>query len=287
MMGRAALSVLILVFLSLSCSQNKYYVIPGTHVYSVTQHNDSIYFSTLRDGIFAFHPDHPESVRRIARRGFLPFRSIVFAKNRLLASSYQDGVYYRANDTMLPFTAAPYPAWSMKVDKNEHVWLAGTRGIRREEDGRFIPFNNMIDARDIAVYDHSVAVAHGRGISLFDTKNGDLVTEYCKGAVCWVVARRDSLLIGGGLNRCLIVASRHARELPLGPKGNILWAVERDAMGFIYCGTQQGLYRIDPAFKTVTCIGFKGRCIKSLCIDDKGRLWVGRFHASGDSRRKE
>lgn len=267
-----------LIFLgAIGCEKRPYVPVPRNYVYHIKQHNDSLYFSTLNSGMYRFHPDRPESVRRVGGRGNLPFRSFVFLNDTLLASSYHDGMYRAVSDTMVPFSAAPYPAWSVKLDEDNNLWLAGTRGIWRQNQGAFQEFNSRTDAHDIAFYNGTAAVAHGKGITIFDKQSGRIERELAKGVVCWTVKTYDSLLIGGGQNHCYIIGNDTSREFLLGPSSNALWDTERDGSGIIYCGTQQGLYRIDPASNTVACIGSKGVCIKSLCLDSKGRLWAGRF----------
>jgi ligand-binding sensor domain-containing protein len=266
-----------LLLLAFSCSREQYSLVSGNYVYHICRHRDSIYFSTLANGIFCFHPDHPESVRRISGRGITPFRSFIFLHDTIVASSYQDGLYQVENDSMVPVVSAPYPGWSIKLDEENNIWVAGIRGIRHEIQGKFNVFSTRSDVHDIAFYQGRIAVADGKGISLYDKNTGHLEHEWRRGVACWTVKSYDSLLIGGGQNLCLIINKDTCREYRVGPDNNALWTTERDSLGNVYCGTQMGLYRIDIAKNKVRCIGYSGVCIKSLCIDSKKMLWVGRF----------
>lgn len=266
----------LLLFAS-SCSRRQYSVVPCNYVYHFCQHHDSIYFSTLGSGIFRFHPDHPESVVHIAARRSIPFRSFTFMHDTLFAISYLDGIYRVENDSMCQVRSAPCPGWSIKFDEDNNLWVAGIRGIWHESQGNFSLFSTRSEVHDIAFYQGKLAVADQYGISLFDKKTGCLERNWRKGIVCWTIKAYDSLLIGGGQNLCVIINKDTCREYRLGQNNNALWTTERDSLGNIYCGTQNGLYRIDVSSNTTTCIGCKGTCIKSLFIDSKGRLWAGKF----------
>jgi ligand-binding sensor domain-containing protein len=280
-MKKARIFLFSIALLLLSCSAEKpdvYHAVHGGWVYNVKQHNDSIYFSTSEKGIFCFHPDHPEAVRRVAGCRRLPLRTMCFTKeNKLLASSYYAGVFYASADTMLPLPWAQYPAWSMNLDVQENIWLACAAGVFLQRGEGMVRFCAVREAHDVAFFGNQVAVAHMRGISLYNRETGALVREYAKGLVCWSVTTYDSLLIGGGVERCLVIAKDACREIRFGPVGNILWATARSADGMLYLATQDGLFRARLSDTAAQAAAYKGVCIKSLCIDDKGRMWVGRF----------
>jgi ligand-binding sensor domain-containing protein len=279
-------TIILIIGLSLfltACSEREagypYRLIPRTWVYSIKQHNDSIYFSTSEDGIFQFHPDHPETLCRVARSGRLPFRSLVFREDgRLYASSYYSGVYYAEKDTLLPVLWAQYPAWSMKQDEKGSLWLAGTRGVFFERNDSMILFKALLDAHDIAFLGGEVAVAHMQGVSVFDRKSGNCTREYCKGVVCWAVTCYDSVLVVGGLGLCAVLTKDRCRNIVLEPKGNMVWSIEKGTRDTLFLGTQKGLFRVSPGSDSAQRIGFNGRCVKSLLIDKSGRLWAGRFY---------
>ncbi|HUI91207.1 MAG TPA: hypothetical protein VLX68_03065 [Chitinivibrionales bacterium] len=273
----------VLIFFLVSCEKKQntcpFHPIPRTWVYSIKQHNDSIYFSTSEDGIFQFHPDHPEAFRRIGRVGRLPLRSMVFRENgALFASSYYSGVYRAEKDTLLPVSWAQYAAWSMKQDERGRLWIAGIMGIRFERNDSMIMFKPLYDAHDIAFLGKEIAVAHMRGISVFDRESGTGTREYCKGVVCWVVNAYDSLFIAGGLGLCAIIARDRCRTILLEPKDNLVWSIEKDSHDTLFLGTQKGLFRVAPGSGRAELVGFAGQCVKSLLIDKSGRLWAGRFY---------
>jgi ligand-binding sensor domain-containing protein len=285
MKNKKPISFLIFIpfFFLISCSQNHnhkypYHLIPDNWVYNIKQHNDSIYFSTPENGIFRFHPNNPQSIERVCSSGKLPFRGLVFKQNgSLYASSYYSGVYRVEKDTMVPLMWAQIPSWSMKQDSSGALWIAGDRGVRFERSDSMVPFTGLRDVHDLAFLGNSVAVAHMRGISIFNRESGSLEREFCKGIVCWTIARFDSVLIGSGSGVCVVIGAASGSEIRYGPPGNLAWAIEKDSTGSLFLGTQKGLYRVAPGADSAECIGFKGKCIKSLFIDNRGWLWVGRY----------
>ncbi len=50
-----------------------------------------------------------------------------------------------------------------------------------------------------------------------------------------------------------------------------------DNNGTIFLASQKGLFSIDSKREKARCIGYPGKCIKSVFIDDLNRLWVGRY----------
>jgi hypothetical protein len=281
--GKCAPIITVFLFLISTCSKNEtqypYHLVPGNWVYNIKQHNDSLYFSTSESGIFQFHPDHPGSVHRVASSGRLPFRSMVFKDTgAMFASSYYSGVYRWEKDTLVPVDWAQVPSWSMKPDASGALWLAGSRGVLFERNDSIVLFNDIRDAHDIAFFGGEVFVVNMRGVSVFDRQSGNLKREYCKGVVCWAVVAYDSVLIAGGLNLCAIITKHACKKISLGSKDNIVWSIEKDAHDTIFLGTQKGLLRIAPGSDRPECIGFFGRCVKSVFIDKSGRLWVGRYY---------
>jgi hypothetical protein len=273
--------VLLLPILSIvsSCSRKPYQQIPRMLVYNIDQHNDSIYFSTADSGIYGFPADAPGAMTRVAAAGHLPIRSIAFASDeRLYACSYFSGVLYMRGDTLIPLSWAQRPSWSMKFDADGSLWLAGIHGIYRQRRDSLVVFNAMSGGHDIAFRGNQVAVAHMGGISVFDMKTGAMIREFCKGVICWTITRYDSLFVGGGLNLCVIIYKESCKKISLGPRNNMLWSTALDPTGTLYLGTQEGLYCVKAGSDEARCIGLKGVCVKSVLIDNKGRLWVGRFN---------
>ena len=268
-------SIIITVLIS-SCSHEQYSVIDMMHIYNIQQHNDSIYFSTVDSGIFRFSPEKPDTFHRVGKKYRHPVRSIAFSKNGpCYASSYFSDLYSR--DSLLPFVLFPQPAWSIKIDDSGKPWLAGLYGIYRSQADSLVLFNRLTGVHDIAFRNKELAVAHKDGISIFDRETGALVKEFCKGVICWTINQFDSLLIGGGRNICVIIDKDQCKSITFGPSRNMLWAVALASDGTLYLATQKGLYRALKNEKKARCIGFKGICVKSLLIDNHGRLWIGRF----------
>jgi ligand-binding sensor domain-containing protein len=286
-MKKSISSLLLFPFLFLIyCSPKQepkypYHVIPHSWVYTISQHNDSIYFSTSENGIFRFHPDNPGSVERVSSSGKLPFRAMVFKQNgALFASSYYSGIYRVEKDTMLPLLWAQVPSWSMKLDSAGALWIAGDRGVLFERNDSMIPFTGLRGAHDLAFFGNNVAIAHMHGISMFNRESMALEREFCRGIICWTIAKFDSELIGCGSGVCVVIGKTGSRSIGYGPPGNMAWSVTKDSTGALYLGTQKGLYRAAPGSDSAECIGFKGRCVKSLFIDSRGWLWAGRYFKS-------
>jgi hypothetical protein len=264
-----------------SCTQEKFNVVEKMHVYTIQKHNDSLYFSTLDSGIFSFSPDNPGRLTRVAKRGALPLRSIAFSsKGICYAATYQSGVHRVSGDTLAPLAKFYWPAWSIKIDQQDNIWLAGIHGIFRQQSDSLVFFNKRGEVHDIAFYHNELAVAHKNGITIFNKETGALLREFCKGVLCWTMTNYDSLFVGGGLNTCVVINKDRCTTITFGPKGNIVWSTAMDDSGSIYLATQKGLYRARRGGAIAHCVGFKGICIKSLAFDNKGRLWVGRFAAN-------
>jgi hypothetical protein len=256
-----------------------YRVVPHSWVYCIKQHNDSLYFSTSEEGIFRFHPDHPKAIARVGRFRSFPFRSLAFPPDgRLLAASYYSGVFCAGRDTMLSVKAASIPAWSMKLDEGGTFWLAGSRGVFKQSGDTVVLFKEVREAHDIAFFGSAVAVAHMRGISLFNRETGSLEADYCRGIICWTLARFDSVLVGGGSGVCAVIGAHGCRLIRVPPQGNMPWSVVKDSLGTLYLGTQKGLFRAGPHDSVAGCIGLAEKCVKSVLFDDRGRLWVGAFY---------
>lgn len=268
------------IFLSIFTiwSQEQIIPIPRMLVYDILQHNDSIYFSTSNSGIFRFSPRCPESVLQVGGKCRFPIRKIAFSEGgELIGSSYRTGGYFVQNDSLKPLSFARHPAWSMKFDSQGAMWLAGLYGIFRQQKDSLILFSRLSGVHDLAFFGNSIAVAHMNGISLFNKENGKKLAEYCKGIVCWSITRYDSLLVGGGFNLCVIINRDKVIQIPFGPKDNQLWATARTRNGTLYLGTQKGLFSVQPGTGKADPAGYEGICIKALFIDQRGRLWVGRF----------
>ncbi len=277
----ATLCRLLLLFITLlySCKTSvPFHIIPAQYVYTIVEHNDSLYYSTPSGEIFRFSPDTPDSITRLGKKHFHPIRGLAFKNNGdFYAASYRTGVHRVLPDTLVAMPKMGRLAWSMKLDGFDNIWLAAIQGVFRQVNDTLMKFTDLREAYDVDFYHGKLAAGHGKGITLYDTATGCADTTYCKGTICWTIDVFDSLLVVGGVEVCALINNRHAEIIPIGPQHNIPWAAVRDSKGNIYLGTQKGLFRIKPNARQAECIGFKGKCIKSLLIDRKGRLWVGRY----------
>jgi ligand-binding sensor domain-containing protein len=262
-------------------SKNNFKQIPVPWVYSIKQHNDSIYFSTSEKGIYRFKTDQPNKIDLVAASGKIPFRSLVFKDNgTLFASSYYTGVYILKSEKLIPLLWAQYPCWSMKKDENNSLWIAGTKGIFFEKDSNMILFKEMYDAHDIAICKDKIFIAHMKGITVYDRQNSNrIIKNICKDTVFWAIKNyNDSLIIAGGLGVCLIIKKEQIIKIPVQPKNNMIWAIDKNNNNFIFLGTQKGLFRIAPNQTKAEIVAYKNKCIKSIFIDSNGILWVGTFY---------
>jgi hypothetical protein len=252
--------------------------IPARGVYGICPHNDSLYFTTVNNGIFRFHPAHPEAVVKAAGCGRLPFRAMAFTGgDTLYAISYVNGVHIAAGDSLVPYPGCGYPGWSLKKDDEGGYWFAGSQGIFRFRQGQCSKFIRLNDAHDAVVLDSVVYAAHLHGLSMYAESNGRLLRTLYAGTNFWWIARQGRRLIGGGSNLAIVIDSNKTREVTFGPNRNILWSAAVDSSGALFLATQQGLFRAAPGKNVATCIADKGRCIKAVFIDRDGTLWVGRF----------
>jgi hypothetical protein len=273
------LIVLVIFPLLILCKREPvFHVIPAPFVYTIIEHNDSIYYSTPSGEIFRFHPDNPGSIVLVARKKGYPIRGLAFKKDgTLYASSYETGIQRLSNDTLVSEPKMGQRAWAMKLDAFDNIWLAGRGGVFKQKGDTLIKFSDLREALDVDFYQGGLAVAHRSGITLYNTSTGQIEKKFSTTAIFWTIDIFDSLLTGGGVETCALIENQHEQYVPLERDYNIPWSIVRDVNGNLILGTQNGLYRISYGKKKAECIGFRGKCIKSLLIDRKGQLWVGRF----------
>jgi hypothetical protein len=258
----------------------RYQAVRHAGVYFICPHNDSIYFSTKRDGIYRFHPRTPAAITPIAHRGSLPLRMLAFADtNRLAAISYVNGLNYLDRDSLLPQPAAAIPGWVLRQDDQSRLWIVGPIGIYTRDGRRFRKFHAMTGGHDVAFSREAAAVAQLHGITLLSRGDGRTLRECLPGTNFWCISRHGAHFIAGGVNRCVFLdtTGRTVRQVSFGPRGNIAWATAVDTAGVLYLATEKGLLRAGPASRNARLIGFRDTCIKSIYIDRTGMLWVGRF----------
>lgn len=273
--------VLILVYIS--CKRTsppflKIEEIPGDYVYSIAEHNDSIYFSTQRGEIYRFQNGNRQSLYKIGKKRSQPLRTILFKNDdRLFASSYETGVQVVKEDTLLPVPHLWCAAWAMKLDAHDDLWFAGRQGVFREYNDTLLRFTDLREAYDVDFYNGFLAVAHRQGVTLYDTSTGSSTATFCKGVICWSVDVFDSLMVVGGVEMCALIRGNHCTTIPIGPKYTIPWAAAEDASGTIYLATQKGLYAVVSGTAKAQCIAYRGKCIKSVFINHKNHLLIGTY----------
>lgn len=252
--------------------------VPSAFVYSILQHNDSLYCSTQQGAVFRFSPDHPESITSLGKPKFFPLRTLAFTKNdRLLACSYETLLHEVTADSLIPVKHLWRTAWTMCLDSNDNVWLAGRQGVFRESGDTLLRFSSLFEAYDVDFYRGNLAVAHRNGVTLYDTSSGRELTTFCKGVICWTIDIFDSVMVAGGVELCAVINGTKCRTFKIPAAHTIPWDFAQDKKGTIYLATQQGLYRLLPLADEVECIAYCGKCIKSVLVDTQQRLWVGRY----------
>ena len=281
MSGHFLSAVLLVPILILpGCHRNEpcWNVIPAPFVYSIVQHEDSLYVATRSGATFRMHPDHPEAIVQTGLPRFLPLRTLGFLSDgTLIAGSYEGGVYQVQADTLTLLPGALRPSWSMCISADDRIWLAGRQGIFFLSDDTLIRFSDLHEAYDVEFYRGHLAVAHRHGITLYDTSNGNAVRTYGRDTIFWSLDRFDSLLVCGGVECCLLISDTIPMAIHVGPPGNIPWAAAMDGRGTIFLGTQRGLYSVTRNSMRALRIGYAGKCVKSVFVDRKGRLWVGEY----------
>lgn len=257
----------------------QFHLIPAPYVYTITEHNDSIYFSTQTGNVFRFDPDNPDSIVRVAKKTNYPIRGLAFKKDgTLYASSYQSGIHRLVVDSFVADPKMWRTGWAMKLDAYENVWLAGLQGVFRQKGDTLVKFADLHEAYDVDFYHGKLAVAHRRGITLYDTSTAQPIKTFERNTVCWTIdIFDDSLVTGGYIGACGLIDNRGERYVTLRHDGDVPWSIVRNADGDLVLGTQKGLFRIKRGGTKMECIGFRGKCIKSLFVDHHGRLWVGRY----------
>ena len=274
----AVLLVPLLIIPGCRRSEQHWKVIPASFVYSIVQRDDSLYISTRSGETFRMHPDNPDAITRTGLRHFFPLRTLRFLSDgTLIAGSYEGGVYRVHSDTLTLLPGAMRPSWSMCTDNSNRIWLAGKQGIFILADDTLIRFSDLHEAYDVEFHRGHLAVAHRHGITLYDTSNANAVRTYGRDTIFWSLDRFDSLLVCGGVESCLLISDTIPTAIHVGPPGNIPWAAAMDAYGTIFLGTQQGLYSVTINSRNARRIGYAGKCIKSVLVDRKGRLWVGEY----------
>jgi hypothetical protein len=273
---------LLLPFTFLFCNSTEIVqnIISRPFIYTITEHNDSLYCSTRFGEIFRFSPNQPDSITSLGLPHFFPIRSLAFKKNGdLWASSYETGTYQVLADTLVALPKIWRKAWSMILDRNNNAWFAGRRGVFRQCGDSLQRFSSLHEAYDIDFFNEKLVVAHSRGITFYDTISEKADTTFCNGVICWSVDIEDTLCIGTGVETCIIITPDHSTStIRVPPKNNIPWSVTTTRSGTMYLATQKGLYCIEPGATVAHCIGFKNKCIKAVYVDKRDRLWIGTYY---------
>lgn len=273
------LKVLFIFLISLNfyCSEQISYI-KESYVYDIIEQNDSIYISTAENGVFAFDPDSSSEITQIARIKKFPFRSILFHHDTLLALSYYNGLFYVQGNSLYPYAKGAVPGWSMCRDSSGNIWIAGSWGVYKVYADTVIRFKDIFDAHDIAIFGTDAYIATSKGIKVYDTRSGDSTGIYYPDINFWrIISCRDELF-ACGKNLCVIFQQGRQRVIRFGPKTNIAWDIVQDSMQQFYIATEKGLFFSGRNDAKARCIDMPGKCIKSVFIDSRGRLWAGKYY---------
>ncbi|MFH1761982.1 MAG: hypothetical protein ABIA63_12860 [bacterium] len=272
------LFLLNLLLLHTGCFR-EYKTIPFRQIYNITQLGDTIFFSTASRGIFKFSRKKPETIKPAACKRNIPFRSIAFTgNNTLIAGSYRTGLHYLKNEALLPLKNGRALAWSIILDSEGTIWMAGPGGVFYLKDDSLIRFIDLHSAHDIAIMESTAAVAHAGGIAIYNKTSARLLKEYCMGINFWCLKKYGNVIIGGGKNLLVIIdENKSFKEIRFGPENNMVWSIAKKKNGAIFFGTQKGLFKLTEGSSKAGCAGFRGQCIKSVFVDSSDQLWVGRF----------
>lgn len=274
-------AAVIIFFLSLGCQTNHLpvsRVLKPHYVYTIVEHNDSIYYTTPAGEIYRIAPGFPDSITFVGSKQHHPMRSLVFKKDgSLYASSYKSGCYRVTHDSLIQLPRLSRLAWSMKTDSCDNLWMATLQGVFRQRGDSLLRFTQLQEAYDIAFYRGTIAIAHRGGITLYDPITATPSITFCPDTLFWSLTSYDTLLIGGGVNVCALITGTTCKPVSLGSGHNIPWSSAIAANGTIVLATEKGLYIVNQEENRAHCIGFRGKCIKAVLIDRRGWLWIGRF----------
>lgn len=269
------------MFLALGCQTSH---VPVSHVlkphfvYTIVEHNDSIYYATPAGEIYRIAAEFPDSSTFVSRKQHHPLRSLVFKKDgSLYASSYKSGCYRVTHDSLIPQPRLSRLAWSMKTDSCDNLWMATLQGVFRQCGDSLLRFTQLPEAYDIAFYRGNVAIAHRGGITLYDPITAAPSITFCSDTLFWSLNSYDTILIGGGVGVCALITGTTCKPVSLGSGHNIPWSSAMAADGTIVLATEKGLYIVKQDESRAHCIGFRGKCIKAVLIDRRGWLWIGRY----------
>jgi ligand-binding sensor domain-containing protein len=164
----------------------------------------------------------------------------------------------------------------MKCEHDSVVWQVGSFGVYRYSSDSLHRFTNLHSAHDICFKDDTVVIADRHGLKFFDRQSSSPIKTLFPEVSFWFAEMFGDTLVAGGRSLVLIDNTSEIR-IDLSVENNTIWDIVRADDTTFYCATQNGLYRYRPYQKRMTCIGYKGKCVKSLYIDHRGSMWVGEY----------
>jgi AraC-like DNA-binding protein/ligand-binding sensor domain-containing protein len=184
---------------------------------------------------------------------------------------FRDGqLMYQGQERILSFVVDPY----------DQLWIAQPRGGLRLLKQNFIqtlgrepgqlPDPNIYM---VAEHDGQVLIGNWMGLTRFDPATSQW-TQLLERYVTEVMPTPEGLLIGEkGI--CLLTAPNECREVPDFPaRESQVLLLHRDRRGALWAGTEEGLYRRDPAGNWSPA-PLDGAVVRTVLEDDLGRLTFG------------
>ncbi len=182
---------------------------------------------------------------------------------------------------------------AMDIDKEGHLWIGSPAGViyyePENDQANFLTQGNNLQSNDISsIYcdnDNIVWVGHvGNGISRIE---GSKITRYEGGAGLTpsvIYKIKDDLLVGTeGDGLFVFNKSKEIKHYTMasGLISNMVVALQEDKNGVIYCGTSNGLVRIDSKTDEISSYGedkgFEGVEVMhgSMFMSKYNIMWVG------------
>lgn len=268
------------IFLLGSCIQKNPSVnfIPAEHVYDIGFRNDSVWYSTLENGIFCFKGSNPEKQLISLSLSRMPFRTLEFLSDgTILTLSYEAGVFKVGPDSLYAKPGWECPGWSMKQDNNGKIWIAGRSGVYRQQGDSLALFGPLREVHDLALSDSLLATATANGLAFSPIANFKEVRREFREINLWCVERYGNKWIAGGDGCCIIIDNNNTRLATVGAKGTMVWRTAMDKTGVLWIASTSGIWTLKPGGSKADPVGSQGLCIKTIKIDPKGMIWAGTF----------
>ena len=199
---------------------------------------------------------------------------------------------YRVNTILLQASNFEIVS-AMDIDSEGHLWVGSPAGViyyePENDKASFLTQGNNLQSNDIStIYcgdDNNVWIGHvGNGITRIV---GSEITRYQAGNThtpSVILGNADELFVGTegeGLYVYSDSLEKNHFDKSSGLISNMVVSVQQDDVGNIYCGTSNGLVRIDAKTSEISSYGekkgFEGVEIMhgAMFMSDDNKMWVG------------